>query len=224
MDQPDNVKKRRHARRGIVVAVGIAIAVAVACFTVVAMLPASDKPVFDSPLRSAITGLGLLGVACPLCIAGSLLRRHAAGSPYYEEGFMASVLSLFGYIAMIVGILCLGLAVYALIHHLVAPKPSHPSLFTAWLQCGPKANPVAPNHHPEGRDVTARWTADQASNERNTASEGTRTPNHRFRRPMLYPIELRTQSYALCCTAGRGWTAMLAAGRGSSAQPYLSTL
>lgn len=35
---------------------------------------------------------------------------------------MAGVLSLFGYIIMIVGILCLGLAVYALVHRLVVPE------------------------------------------------------------------------------------------------------
>jgi hypothetical protein len=35
-----------------------------------------------------------------------------------------------------------------------------------------------------------------------TASGGTRTPNHRFRRPMLYPIELRTPTIKRCESSG----------------------
>jgi hypothetical protein len=135
MDQTNDIqkRKRRSSRRRIVAAVGVAIVVAIASFTVVALLPASEKPFFDSPLRSALTGLGLLGVALPLCIAGSLLSKHAAGSPYFEEGFMSTVLSLFGYIALIVAILCLGLAAYALICRLVIPKP-RPLFSAAWVE------------------------------------------------------------------------------------------
>jgi hypothetical protein len=141
MDQTDNLKRRTRSRRVILAVTAIAIVVAVACFIVIAVLPPSDKPFFDSPLRSALTGLGLLGVACPLCIAGSLLRKHAAGSPYFEEGFMAGVLSLFGYIAMTVAILCLGLAAYALVHRLLAPKLPRPSITAAWLDHRPPCEP-----------------------------------------------------------------------------------
>jgi protein-S-isoprenylcysteine O-methyltransferase Ste14 len=141
MDPIDDLKKRKRSKHRILAVIGAAVVVALACFTVVAVLPSSEKPFFDSPLRSAITGLGLLGVAFPLCIAGSLLRKHAAGSPYFEEGFMAGVLSLFGYIVMIVGILCLGLAVYALVHRLVAPEPPRPSFAAAWLEHGLRYEP-----------------------------------------------------------------------------------
>ena len=136
MDQVDERKKGRRGRRRIVAGIGVALVVAVMCLTVVTLLPASEEPFFDSPLRSALTGLGLLGVAWPLCIAGWLLRRHAAGSPYFEEGFMAGVLSLFGYIALIIAILCLGLALYALIHRHLAPKPPRSPIVAAWRECG----------------------------------------------------------------------------------------
>ena len=38
------------------------------------------------------------------------------------------------------------------------------------------------------------WTRDATSVRQFSAPGGTRTPNPRFRRPMLYPIELRAQS------------------------------
>ena len=122
MDQTNSIEKGKHSTKAIVAIVAAAIVVAVACFTVVMLLPESDKPFFDSPLRSALAGVGLLGVACPLLIAGSRLRKHAAGSPYFEEGFIAGVLTLFGYILLIVALLCLALAAYALLERLLVTK------------------------------------------------------------------------------------------------------
>jgi hypothetical protein len=116
MDQTNDVhQKRRLSAKAIVAVVASAIVIAVMCFAVIAMLPASDRPFFDSPLRSALTGVGLLGVAAPLCIGGYLLKRHSAGSPYFEEGFMAGVLNVFGFIVLAVAVACLALAAYALI-------------------------------------------------------------------------------------------------------------
>ncbi|MBN1505599.1 MAG: hypothetical protein JW955_02065 [Sedimentisphaerales bacterium] len=127
MDQTNDTQNnaaRKPSAKALVAFIVIALLLAVACFTVVMLLPESDRPLFDSPLRSALSGAGLLGVACPLLIAGSRLRRHAAGSPYFEEGFIAAVLSLFGFIVLIVGLLCLGLAGYALIERfLIARSP-----------------------------------------------------------------------------------------------------
>ena len=120
MSQGNEVDRSRPSTTAIVATVAVAVGVAVACFTAVAILPASDKPFFDSPLRGLVTGLGLLGVACPLCIAGFLLRRHAAGSPYFEEAFIAGVLNLFGYVCLALAVVCFALAVYALVHRLVA--------------------------------------------------------------------------------------------------------
>ena len=122
MSQDNTAPKRKPFPKTVVIAVAVAMGVAVACFTVVAVLPATKQPFFDSPLRNSLTGLGLVGVACPLCIAGSLLRRRSARSPYFEEAFIAGVLDLFGYIAATVALLCLGLAVYALLHRLLRPR------------------------------------------------------------------------------------------------------
>jgi hypothetical protein len=122
MSQTNNIEKKRRSAKAIVAIIAAAIAVAVACFTVVMLLPESDKPFFDSPLRSALAGVGLLGAACPLLIAGSLLRKHAAGSPYFEEGFIAGVLTFFGYILLIVALVCLVLAAYALIERLLIAR------------------------------------------------------------------------------------------------------
>ena len=122
-DTQANAAKKPSAK-ALVALIVIALLLAIACFTVVMLLPQSDKPFFDSPLRSALSGVGLLGIACPLLLAGSRLRRHAAGSPYFEEGFIAGVLSLFGFIILIVGLLCLGLAAYAMVERfLVARGP-----------------------------------------------------------------------------------------------------
>jgi hypothetical protein len=122
MSRNNAAPKKTPFPKAVVIGVAVAMAVAVTCFTAVAVLPATKQPFFDSPLRSFLTGLGLAGVACPLCIAGSLLRRRSARSPYFEEAFMAGVLNLFGYIAATVAVLCLGLAAYALLHRLLRPR------------------------------------------------------------------------------------------------------
>jgi len=125
MNQTNDIQSkapRKSSRKTLVAMIAVALVVAVACFTVVMLLPESDKPFFDSPLRSVLAGVGLLGVACPLLIAGSRLRKHAAGSPYFEEGFIAGVLSLFGYILLSVGLVCLALAAYALLERLLITK------------------------------------------------------------------------------------------------------
>jgi hypothetical protein len=108
--------------RLIVAIIAAAIVIAIVCFTIVMLLPESDKPFFDSPLRSSLAGVGLLGVAWPLLIAGSRLRKHAAGSPYFEEGFIAGVLTLFGFILLIVALVCITLAAYALIERLLIAR------------------------------------------------------------------------------------------------------
>ncbi|OHB65128.1 MAG: hypothetical protein A2Y77_02450 [Planctomycetes bacterium RBG_13_62_9] len=123
MDQVNDTQNRpiQSSRKLVPTAVAVCLAIAVASFIVIAILPAAAKPFFDSPLRSFLMGLGLAGVACPLCIAGSLLRRRAARSPYFEEGFMAAVLNVFGYVCAMLAVLCLGLAAYALLHRVFAP-------------------------------------------------------------------------------------------------------
>ena len=116
MDQIDNLRQEdepQHSRRRLLVVMGLPVAVAVVCFVVLALLPASKQPFFEAPLRSALTGLGVLGIACPLCLIGSMMRKRAESSPYFEEGFIAGAISLFGLVCLLVGLLCLGLSVYA---------------------------------------------------------------------------------------------------------------
>jgi hypothetical protein len=121
MDEPNEIQGRAKPRlfpKTTLLIMGGAVGLAAICFVVVALLPASEEPYFESPLRSVLTGLGLLGVACPFCIIGSALRRRSAGSPYFEEAFIASVISLFGYVCVLFGLLCTGLGVYALVMRL----------------------------------------------------------------------------------------------------------
>jgi hypothetical protein len=118
MDQTNDIQSntpKKPSRKPLVAMIAFALIVAVTCFTIVMLLPESDKPFFDSPLRSALAGVGLLGVAWPLLTAGSRLRKHAAGSPYFEEGFIAGVLTLFGFILLILALVCLALAAYPLL-------------------------------------------------------------------------------------------------------------
>ena len=118
MDETDNIQTRtmtKPSQKVLAAKIIIALVAAVVCFTVLMLQPESNRPFFDSPLRSALAGAGLLGIAWPLLTAGARLRRHAAGSPYFEEGFIAGVLTLFGFILLIVALLCLALAAYALL-------------------------------------------------------------------------------------------------------------
>lgn len=110
---------KKSSLKALVAGIAIALVVAVTCFTIVMLLPESDQPFFDSVLRGVLAGVGLLGVAGPLLIAGSRLRKHAARSPYFEESFIAGVLSFFGFILLIVALLCLALAAYTLLTHLL---------------------------------------------------------------------------------------------------------
>ncbi|MBN2132743.1 MAG: hypothetical protein JW741_24800 [Sedimentisphaerales bacterium] len=116
MSQPAEMLESETAqssRRRLLLVMGLPVAVAGVCFVVLALLPASKQPFFEAPLRSALTGLGVLGISCPLCVIGSILRRRAESSPYFEEGFIAGAISLIGLVCLLVGLLCLGLSVYA---------------------------------------------------------------------------------------------------------------
>jgi multisubunit Na+/H+ antiporter MnhC subunit len=105
----------------LVIVTGIAIGVAIICFTLVAILPPPAGPLLKDPLRSFLTGLGLLGVACPLFIVGFTLEKRAATSPYYEEAFIATVFNIFGFLCLILGLICIGLSIYALVKGMLGP-------------------------------------------------------------------------------------------------------
>jgi hypothetical protein len=106
------VRKTLPPKKALLV-IGIAISIAVICFTVVAVLPSPKGPFFKAPLRSLLTGLGLLGVACPLFTVGFILKKKAAASPYFEEAFIKTVFNVFGFLCFILGLTCIGLSIYA---------------------------------------------------------------------------------------------------------------
>jgi hypothetical protein len=108
--------------RGILIAMGVAVGVAVTCFIVTAFLPAPKGAVVKDPLRSFLTGVGVAGVAYPLCALGSALKRKFTLSPYFEGAFIAGVLNLAGYICAAVALVCIGFGVYDLVLMLVGSR------------------------------------------------------------------------------------------------------
>jgi hypothetical protein len=106
-------------KRTILIAIGVALLVALVCFVLLAVLPPPKGPFFEAPLRSLLTGLGLLGVSCPPLIIGLLLKKRAEASPYFEEAFIRTGFNLFGLVCLVLGLTCLGLSIYALIRRLL---------------------------------------------------------------------------------------------------------
>lgn len=101
--------------RRLVLAIGAPLAVALVCFVVLAVLPEPKVARLKDPLRSILTGLGVLGVAAPLCIGGAVLKQRFGPSPYFEGKFIATVLSVFGFVCVAAGLACIFLAIYDLL-------------------------------------------------------------------------------------------------------------
>jgi hypothetical protein len=106
------VRRKPFLRTGTLIAMGVAVGVALACLAIVAYLPPPKGPLFKDPLRSFLTGVGVAGVAYPLCALGSALKKKFALSPYFEGAFIAGVLDLAGYICAVVALVCIGFGVY----------------------------------------------------------------------------------------------------------------
>jgi len=105
-------------------AVAISLLLAVVCFVIVALLPVPEGGHrFKDPLRSLVTGLGVLGVATPLCIAGHALKKRSAASPYFEGTFIATVLGVFGFLGLAVGLACIILGGYDWITAMLDSRP-----------------------------------------------------------------------------------------------------
>ncbi len=113
-EEVTTVRKKPFLGTGTLIAMGGAVGVALACFAVVAYLPPPKGPLFKDALRSLLTGVGVAGVAFPLCTLGSALKRKFALSPYFEGAFIAGVLNLAGYICAVVALVCIGFGVYDL--------------------------------------------------------------------------------------------------------------
>jgi hypothetical protein len=119
MGEKDNIQQNKHAvfatKKVLLIMVGVADVIAMTCFIIVALLPRPEGPFFKAPLRSFLTGLGVLGVAFPPYIVGRLLKKRAAASPYFELSFIKTGFNIFAFVCFIVGLTCIGLSVYALI-------------------------------------------------------------------------------------------------------------
>ena len=107
----------------MVLAIGLSLIVALTCFIALALLPEPEGSRLKDPLRSFLTGLGVLGVATPLCLAGHALRKRFASSPYYEGGFIATVLSVFGFVTLAAGLACVFLGGYDLVMRFLDAAP-----------------------------------------------------------------------------------------------------
>jgi len=94
---------------------GAAVLIAIICFVVVAVRLESKSPFFDAPLRSLLTGFGLLGLAIPPFTAGFMLQKKAVVSPYFEEAFIRTGFYIVGFVCFFLGLICIGLSIYALI-------------------------------------------------------------------------------------------------------------
>ncbi|MCX5645167.1 MAG: hypothetical protein NTZ17_10870 [Phycisphaerae bacterium] len=108
------LRRQPFLRKAILIAMGVAVGMGVICLAVVALLPPPKEALFKDPLRSFLTGVGVAGVAYPLCALGAALQRRFASSPYFEGAFIAGVLNLAGYICAAVALVCLGFGVYDL--------------------------------------------------------------------------------------------------------------
>lgn len=105
---------KKRGKKKVLIVIGLAVMVAAACFIAVAVLPSANVQLLKDPLRSFLTGLGLLGVACPPYIIGYIIGKRAAKSPYFEETFIKTVLEIIGAVCLVVGVVCVGFSVYNL--------------------------------------------------------------------------------------------------------------
>ena len=118
MDEQNNTQEKARdgfSKKKILLINGLAVGVAIICFVVIAIWLPLKGPFFDAPLRSLLTGLGLLGLACPPFTAGFIFQKKAAVSPYFEEGFIRTGFYIVGFVCFFTGLICIGLSIYALI-------------------------------------------------------------------------------------------------------------
>jgi hypothetical protein len=92
------------------------------CLVVVSFLPPHKGQFLDDPVRCFLSGLGVIGVATPLCVTGAALKRKFSQSPYFEGGFIAGVLNLFGSVLVATGLVCIGFGIYDLIKPLLEKR------------------------------------------------------------------------------------------------------
>jgi hypothetical protein len=122
MDQSNTVRRPQpFIRKSILAVMALAVCVALGCFIAVAVLPTPEVALFKDPLRSFITGVGVLAVAYPLAVLGRAINRKSAGSPYFEGAFIAGAINLAALVCGGVGLACVGFGVYDLALWLARP-------------------------------------------------------------------------------------------------------
>jgi hypothetical protein len=122
MDQSNTVRRPvPFIRKSILALMALAVCVALGCFIAVAVLPTPEVALFKDPLRSFITGVGVLAVAYPLAVLGRAINRKSAGSPYFEGAFIAGAINLAALVCGGVGLACVGFGVYDLALWLARP-------------------------------------------------------------------------------------------------------
>jgi hypothetical protein len=119
MEEPRVRRQEPFIRKGILMAMGVAVVIAAACFIVAAVLPAPEGPLFKDPLRSFLTGLGVLAIAYPLWVVGRAIQRRSASSPYFEGAFIAGAINLAALVCAGAGLACVGFGVYDLMTWLI---------------------------------------------------------------------------------------------------------
>jgi hypothetical protein len=118
MDEQNNIQEKPHGRlpkKMILLINAVAVIIAAVCFVVIALWLPLKGPFFDAPLRSFLTGLGLLGLSCPPFTVGFIFQKKAAVSPYFEDAFIRTGFYIVGFVCLIVGLICIALSIYALI-------------------------------------------------------------------------------------------------------------
>lgn len=100
---------RQTAGGTIPLLLGGSLSAAVACLAILALVAPSAGNPLESPPRSLLSGFGLVGLACPLCVAGLLLRGpfprwRRWGRCVVATVFSAAFLCLtFGLIGIVLG-------------------------------------------------------------------------------------------------------------------------
>lgn len=114
---------KRGSRKLLVLSIAASLLVALGCFIALALVPKPEGPPLKDPIRSLLTGVGVLGIAAPLCLGGAALKRRFEASPYFEGKFIATVLSVFGFACFAAGLACIILGAYDWIMPLLESNP-----------------------------------------------------------------------------------------------------
>ena len=125
MTEEGNTQQQKNtplaSKKVLLTIVGVTIVTAMICFIVVAILPKPEGKFYKAPLRSFLTGLGVLCIAFPPYVVGLVLKKRAAASPYFELSFIRTGFNIVALVCFSVGLTCIGLSVYALILRTLGP-------------------------------------------------------------------------------------------------------